>query len=280
MTNNVKSTRPTMWVRSCRLVEHKLKPRGYRLAGDQHPGHELVYVDFGYLRVSLAGRTVELEAGDCLLVPSRQTHRYAAQRGLPMQFLNVVYYGRLPAQLSGNVIRVGDEQRDQIAGIRNEVAVEREHAELMIIAKLNELLISLYRERNTLIRQSKLPAANRQNHQQTVVARTLAWLEQHYARPLNLQALSRHTQVSIPHLRTLVRVQTNMSIQSHQVALRMAAARRLLMTSPASVKLIAHTVGYQSVPHFCNRFKAHFDMTPSEFARSLGEPTHERKRMA
>ena len=53
----------------------------------------------------------------------------------------------------------------------------------------------------------------------------------------------------------------------------METAQRLLRESTDNISDIAAKVGYSSLPHFCDAFKKVSGMTPTEFARSLGNPS-------
>jgi len=100
-----------------------------------------------------------------------------------------------------------------------------------------------------------------------LVARALAYIEQHCLRPLPLDEVARHVGVSPSHLtRSLARA-TGHSAGTWIIRGKLAEARRLLARSDAPVDDVAHRVGYADATHFIRMFRRHHGVTPAAWRR-------------
>ena len=105
------------------------------------------------------------------------------------------------------------------------------------------------------------------------------WLLRQIETHLNAQGYANVSQASIAaylgispsHLSRLFRQQTGETVMSFITRCRVDQAKQLLRQSPAKVKDIGHTVGYNDIRHFVRVFTAQVGMTPSEYRRKRGE---------
>lgn len=262
-----------MWATAFRLVKHERKPVNYSLGPQFHRGFELLFVDYGELKVTLNRQTHCLGTEEGLIIPPHARHSFAGPMNRSVQFLNIIFFGQCPRSIVSKPIRMRPEDRRIMRDICDELQIQDRHAERLALIKLNELLVRLVRRDESLREPQRVDGENRLRHRERVVATALAHLESRFDRPLDFKATAQHAGVSPSHLRSLVRAVTGHGLGHHLIKMRLREAKRLLHESPESIKEVAFAVGYQSVAHFCNLFKKNVGMTPTEFARSLGAGT-------
>ena len=101
------------------------------------------------------------------------------------------------------------------------------------------------------------------------IARAIAWLRQHYAQPLRVDALAQHVGMSTSSLHHHFQQVTAMSPLQYQKRLRLQEARRLLVFEATSVAAAAHRVGYESASQFSREYTRAFGVSPSQDVREL-----------
>lgn len=99
------------------------------------------------------------------------------------------------------------------------------------------------------------------------LARVLEYMSAHYAEPLSLHRLASEACVSDFHFARLFRDAVGLAPHEHLVALRMAAAQRLLLESDMSVGEIAAACGFSGPSYFGTAFRKKYQQSPTEYRR-------------
>jgi len=93
------------------------------------------------------------------------------------------------------------------------------------------------------------------------VSGAIAWIKEHFAEPLQIDALAKRVNMSPSALHTHFKAVAAMSPIQYQKRLRLQEARRLLLTGATSAEGAAYQVGYASASQFSR-----------EYARLFGQP--------
>ena len=93
------------------------------------------------------------------------------------------------------------------------------------------------------------------------VSGAIAWIKEHFAEPLEIDALAKHANMSPSALHNHFKAVAAMSPIQYQKQLRLQEARRRLMSGATSVEAVAYEVGYASASQFSR-----------EYARVFGQP--------
>lgn len=259
-------------VKKVTLLQHKGKGRNYEHSGRAHMGHEIIYVDYGRLKVEKNSGNINLGAGDIIVFPEKKEHHFYGAEKKPFDFLNIVYHGNLPAEIAEKRIHLSPEERGILSKIKEESLEMKPRFSEIIVTKLNELIFSLQRKARLKSQEEKTPGENTVKYRSKVVNYALAFLRQNYSRPFDADETAKHAGISKSYLRSLAKSETGKSLRAHLLAIRMDAAQKLLRESSDNITQIAFKTGYQSVPHFCRIFKKHTGMTPAQYSQSLGIP--------
>ncbi len=94
------------------------------------------------------------------------------------------------------------------------------------------------------------------------IARAIAWLRQHYAQPLRIEALASHVGMSPSSLHHHFSLVTAMSPLQYQKRLRLQEARRLMLVERLDVAGAGYRVGYQSPSQFSREYSRQYGLSP------------------
>lgn len=94
------------------------------------------------------------------------------------------------------------------------------------------------------------------------IARAIDWLKLHYARPLRVEELAAHVQMSASSFHHHFRLLTAMSPLQFQKWLRLNEARRLMLTDHFDASTAAFQVGYESPSQFSREYSRLFGAPP------------------
>lgn len=91
------------------------------------------------------------------------------------------------------------------------------------------------------------------------------YVDNNYFKDLSLQSLSREFGINYSYLSQVFKKITHKSFSEYLTAVRLGHAQQMLSDTQKKVSAIAEQVGYNDYHYFCNIFKKHFDMTPSQY---------------
>jgi len=290
-----------------RLVQHIDAGESYRVPPRVIYDHELLFVLDGECEYTIEGQKLLLQPGDLLLMDPLVEHSCAARPGGRFHYY-AVHFDLVPLgspyDFSADEVYLShdygsepfiavepdltDRPRVQIEDFRFPRMMKtagREGFEqlfrdlwtwfshrpfgfdLLLRAGLLRILVHAGRE---LVDDQGL----RLSHPQTDrVGRTVRWLQEHLAHPLQVGDLAEVAHLSEGHFRVVFKEVTGRSPSDFVVALRMDKARELLRRGGLTVTEIAEAVGYPDIHHFSRLFKRHEGLSPSRYAASTDPST-------
>jgi AraC family transcriptional regulator len=99
--------------------------------------------------------------------------------------------------------------------------------------------------------------------------KAVAYIEEHLAEPISLEALARLAGLSACYFCRAFRQSLGMPPQRYQLSRRIERAKTLLAKRAASVTDVSLTVGYNDTSAFCTAFRRVTGLTPSAYRRNF-----------
>ena len=107
-------------------------------------------------------------------------------------------------------------------------------------------------------------------HQDEAIVELQAWLFEHYAQPdIRLEQLSKHTGLNSRTLSRRFKQATGHSPMMYLRQIRLDQARDLLKNTDLCIAEIAMQTGYSDTDYFSRLFKRQYQLSPSDFRRSV-----------
>ena len=104
------------------------------------------------------------------------------------------------------------------------------------------------------------------------VTRAAAWLREHFAQPLRIEALADLAGMSESSLHHHFKAVTNMTPMQYQKQLRLYEARRLMLAEGLDVGAAGYSVGYQSPSQFSREYRRFYGLPPARDIEALRAP--------
>jgi len=101
------------------------------------------------------------------------------------------------------------------------------------------------------------------------VSGAIAWIKEHFAEPLQVEALAKRVNMSPSALHAHFKAVAAVSPIQYQKRLRLEEARRLLLSGAASAEAVAYQVGYASPSQFSREYVRLFGQPPRRDAERL-----------
>jgi len=97
------------------------------------------------------------------------------------------------------------------------------------------------------------------------LARVMEYMSSHYAESLTLEQLAAEACISKYHFARLFRQKVGRSPHRYLMEIRLETARRMLLSSDATIAQVAAACGYPTATHFSTAFTRRFGMSPTAF---------------
>ncbi len=98
-----------------------------------------------------------------------------------------------------------------------------------------------------------------------------AFIAQHIAEPMSLEAVASNVNVSPFHFCKVFKRSTGMTFTDYVTHVRVEKARRMLLRPEARITDVAYDVGFQSLSHFNRSFRRVVNESPTEYHARLKE---------
>ena len=113
------------------------------------------------------------------------------------------------------------------------------------------------------------------SHIDPINKKMLVFIEEHYHDPnLSLTLLGDYMDMSPGYLCSLFKQRNHKTFSEFVLETRMQHAKHLICSTNHKIFQIAAMVGIPNVQYFCNRFKRHYEQTPTEFRSERLSPPH------
>ena len=230
----------------------------FQLTCGYQPDHVLLYMLDGSFSCAVNGTEFVASAGDVVVFDTESAmsrHVLESIRFLYVKF-QLRRFELFPIktgvwhEVDGRA-REDLEQIERLSSMQTQVGVQlREHY-------LNDLFLCLS-EQPTTHEPIILPAED---------FSPIAYMKEHIKKGLTMEDLSRACGISVSALENSFRSMYGMSPYRYFIKLRMEEAERLLAKTSYTVTEVAMRCGYENLFYFCNAFKKHSGMTPTEYRK-------------
>ena len=263
-----------VYVKRVAYITHMAKPGGYTHKVHAHAkdAHEIIYVDYGVISLIVGNKKFQVKPGECIFIPGRMSHSFPKSSNMPFDYMNIIFFGKLPPELSLKIIPVNKLSMDVMKELKMESVNEQKDGFYLMSCLLTEFMIYLLRQVSGSLPRALPQAAYRKQYQSEVVNRAISVIEKEYSRPLTLNMVARSAGIGVSRLRQLLKSETDENFSTILHRQRVTAAKHLLSEGAYSLKDIALNIGYRDTSFFFKVFKRLTGKTPKVYAKSLGEP--------
>ncbi len=263
--------------------------RNFRFNGERHDFWEMVYIDSGNAKIIADDKELFLKQGEAFFHKPNQMHKIYTDD----EFANsaiISFECKSPAvkRISGKIYALDEYEKfllnkvvleakisyqDKLNDLHLTKMTKKQFAPFggeQIIKNCTELLlVSILRKEEE---NSKAPTETSINlSSNKIVDSVIAILKDRLdsATNINLDQISYQLGFSKSYIKSQFKKQTGVSVIQYYIDLKIDRAKKLLSQQKFTVSEIADSLGFSSVYYFSRQFKAHTDMSPTEYINSI-----------
>ena len=263
--------------------------KNFTVLPEQHDFWEMVYVDSGEVGIIADDKEFTLKQGEAYFQRPNELHTIytpnscgntaiisfeCAQRTINYFANKIFVLGDFEKGLLGKIIKETPKCfSDKLNEIYLTKMTKRKDAPLgseQIIKNCIELmLLSLLRkdiEKDT-VKNVKENVASL--HSDKIVTNIIKLLNERLYTSIDLDTIAKELFFSKTYIKTVFKKNMNTSIIQYYIFLKIEESKKLISQNKYTYTEIAYMLGFNSVHYFSRLFKAHTQMTPSEYSKSI-----------
>ena len=260
-------------IRRITYITHCKKKYGYKHPDHAHAsyGHEIIYLDYGKMDITLDGNPLILNTGEILFIKGGVHHLFKGRDDVPFDYLNVMFRGTLPEYIFNRPLPIDRKMRDILMQLKYESEYQEYGSPEMIGSLLTELVVLLMRQNMPEMQNRTVDLlSNRLHYESDKVEKACEIICKNYNTKLKEEDVARAIRISASHLRLLLKKNLGKNFTTLLHEYRIEAAKHLIINEGLTFSEIALRVGFETPAFFFKLFKRHTGMTPKEYAKSLG----------
>ncbi len=271
------------------IIYYKL-PKNFMFAGEQHDFWEFIYVDKGELLITAGSSGYRLKAGELAFHRPDEFHDVRADGTIAPNVIVVSFECRSSCMkyFENKILFLDDHEKQLLSQVvaegQNAFEMLSQQAlvygmckrktappgaEQLVRSGLEQMLISLFRRRDSILKRQRQTPTTLSNQYQKLAAEIGLYMETHLDRRIRLETMSNELGISISLLKRIFKLKYHCSPADYIQGLKIEEAKRLIREDALNFTQIADHLGFYSSAHFCRVFRQKTDMTPTEYARSV-----------
>ena len=265
--------------------------KDYSCPRQSHDFWEFLYVDKGTVDVTAGTIEHTLNQGDIIFHKPNEWHNVQANGQVAPNLVVVSFECDSSAMdfFDGKRMRIGDTEKNLLARIIREAThafssrlndpnlkyLDKKETpdafacEQIIKLSLELMLIEMIRKALQGQGSSRLSTSVRENSDQEVLQKILAFLQENVRGKISLDDVCAHTLFSRSYIQRMFKHQTGSSIMDYYKRLKIEEAKLMIREGKYNFTQISELLSYASIHHFSRHFKEITGMTPSEYASSV-----------
>ncbi len=249
------------------------KEKGFRFKGESHRQYELTYVDSGRMHSVIGGQDIEMSQGELMIYGPDQWHSQYADEDTSACFITISFdlESKYAPLLACRKMRVGFSAAELLKKLLAEADRPDDFSSDMILSYLRQFLVQLLRQILEGGGEEHLTTSFTLNNENYIVDSAIRYVSAHIYEKIPVSRLAKEVAVSPSYLATLFQKHLGISPGEYIRREKLEESKALIKEGRLNFTQIADKLGYSTVHHFSNQFKARNGRTPTEYSRAMRE---------
>lgn len=245
--------------------------RGSVATEHYHSMFELYYMREGKCDYFIEDRSYDVSAGDIILIPAGTIHR--TNYGTKLHSRHLINFSEdfISPDILRAAVNLGYLYSNKSLGPHIEKIFDMIEAEYLRKDALSIHALKTYTEQLLLL---MIRSGNERKHEadsNTVVEKTVKFIQENYMNDVKLSEVSRMMNVSAEHLSRIFKKQTAFGFNEYLTLYRLQRAEYILANEPGrAIGEIAYSCGFNDSNYFSYKFKQRYGISPTRARENFG----------
>ena len=246
------------------------KGTNYNFSGEKHSYWELTYVDKGELLTTIDRVSYHLKQGDLIFYAPMQFHTQSTFEKISSSYLTINFKMNFNhADLLCN--KIFSLKRDSyfiVTKLIEELSNDNLYSNDLSLCYLKQLIIQMLRLNNSHF-HSKPTTHMQQTYENELLNDILLYIDNNIYEKISVSTLCEHFCISTSMLHSLFRKNMNNTAKNYINELKLSKSKELIRNSTHTLSEISEMLGFSSIHYFSKKFKLYFNISPTEYSKSI-----------
>ena len=246
------------------------KGTNYNFSWEKHSYWELTYVDKGELLTTIDRVSYHLKQGDLIFYAPMQFHTQSTFEKISSSYLTINFKMNFNhADLLCN--KIFSLKRDSyfiVTKLIEELSNDNLYSNDLSLCYLKELIIQMLRLDNSHF-HSKPTTHMQQTYENELLNDILLYIDNNIYEKISVSTLCEHFCISTSMLHSLFRKNMNNTAKNYINELKLSKSKELIRNSTHTLSEISEMLGFSSIHYFSKKFKSYFNISPTEYSKSI-----------
>ena len=246
------------------------KGTNYNFSGEKHSYWELTYVDKGELLTTIDRVSYHLKQGDLIFYAPMQFHTQSTFEKISSSYLTINFKMNFNhADLLCN--KIFSLKRDSyfiVTKLIEELSNDNLYSNDLSLCYLKQLIIQMLRLDNSHF-HSKPTTHMQQTYENELLNDILLYIDDNIYEKISVSTLCDHFCISTSMLHSLFRKNMNNTAKNYINELKLSKSKELIRNSTHTLSEISEMLGFSSIHYFSKKFKLYFNISPTEYSKSI-----------
>lgn len=246
------------------------KGTNYNFSGEKHSYWELTYVDKGELLTTIDRVSYHLKQGDLIFYAPMQFHTQSTFEKISSSYLTINFKMNFNhADLLCN--KIFSLKRDSyfiVTKLIEELSNDNLYSNDLSLCYLKQLIIQMLRLDNSHF-HSKPTTHMQQTYENELLNDILLYIDDNIYEKISVSTLCDHFCISTSMLHSLFRKNMNNTAKNYINELKLSKSKELIRNSTHTLSEISEMLGFSSIHYFSKKFKSYFNISPTEYSKSI-----------
>ena len=267
MINDVKET---FYIPQIYASYYQIKKAPYYYDFEKHYYWEMTVINSGVLQTNIDGKNFELHKNDLVFYGPFQKHNQRVEEGI-CTYVTIMFDSfPINKTLLNHVFTLDQNQSRLMEDIvRYSEDDDQEYNNELFVNQLKELILLLLRDTSKQTHRNQQSTTMRFNFENDLLNNILAYIHDNLEGGLKVSDLCDTFAISRATIQSIFNNNLEMTPKQYINSVRLKQAKVFINESKYTLSEIANRLGYSSIHYFSRAFKEAFDVTPSDYAKSL-----------
>lgn len=279
-----KPIQPQFYISDIFSYYYSVKGQKYHFDGESHYYWEITYVDTGELIIELDGTEHKLNNQDLMIYLPGQFHKQRIAESKTCSYFTIMFDMNGPIGLFDQLKNQVIQCTQQMYALINQFIRQSNLLETDELPFTRDLMMSYLQELIILMMQSKSdhelliitninPAQNKFENE--MVDEITNYILKEIYSPITVEDICDNFGVSRSTLQSLFKKHLGVPPKQYINDMKMRRAQQIILQENVPITEVSLRLGFSSIHYFSRKFKKEFGLSPSEFAQSVYQTSHD-----
>lgn len=264
---------PRIRIREILGYYYSIRSSDYHFDGESHDYFELTYVDLGAMATVVDGVRYELKERELMIYGPGQFHTQMIASDSSCSYVTIIFdmESSQYQPLLNKVFTYDKKIHTLIKSFILESTSQLPYMNSLMLCLLQEAIIRLLQNDFVGIHPENehLVTGARQHYQDEFLEKILAYIDENICKPMTIAEICQKFSLSRSSLQILFKENLNQSPKKYINKLKMEKSRQMICEDKYTISEIALMMGFNSIHYFSRAFTQKYNISPSEYSKTL-----------